>query len=404
MAIFDGFDADTIATIAGALGNYAQYSAAQKQQALANQRYEDERAFQQQQFDAQRGDVQYERGLAQQEKDKARDDQLIRLAAEAEDYSTARNFLDTLDLAPPQRAAIEAMPFEQQQTTILELMGASAPQAPAKPVVVGDALVDPRTGQPIYQAADKPQETFQQGLGSDFGLTGEAATKPFQRSNITGKLSQIGGGGVTVNTGDKVEQATAIANAKAGVDRQAELAERQDAIDATISSLDQIEATIGSAPTGAGAETRTAITNLAETYGGKGILDFAEDVTESDYSVDVEAAQLEDQAIKSLVASRAKTFGANPTEGERKALESTVIKPSDKPEVKRKKAAVMRAQADYAKAAIAIESQLITDGKSPAEAKRLAREQLGDPPTYGTATKQATRRTTAGGITYEVER
>lgn len=207
MAIFDNFDQNTVNSIAAALGNYAQFSTQQQQQQLANQRYEQEQAFRREQFDAQRSDIELQQRLAEEQRQREQTQLLAGLATEAEGITRTANLMDALaasgEISPTQVQALKTLPPEERGMVLMELTGALKPMTKPKPVVVGDALVDPSTGQPIYQAPAKPGETFTQVKGADIGLAGPDAEKLFNRSDKTGKITAAGGGGTTINVGEK---------------------------------------------------------------------------------------------------------------------------------------------------------------------------------------------------------
>ncbi|WP_171232166.1 hypothetical protein [Ruegeria sp. HKCCA4812] len=108
--------------------------------------------------------------------------------------------LESMD--PKMRRVLAAMPPHLASQYIMKLM---QPQTPAKGVVINGRLVNPMTGDVIADYSDQGAQGWEVIPKEEAAAMGLDATKTWQRGVSganTGKISQVGGGGVTVNMGD----------------------------------------------------------------------------------------------------------------------------------------------------------------------------------------------------------
>lgn len=136
----------------------------------------------------------------------------------------------------------------------------------AKPVVVGNQsrLVDPTTGETIVDAA--PEPSYRQPSFMEAGSRGLPLDRrqEYQIRSDNDKIEKIGGGGVTINTGDDVRT-------KALVESYQKVAEDAPAADQLLQSTKRLSQLLATAETG----TSAALTDFVRRNTGVEIGDDA---------------------------------------------------------------------------------------------------------------------------------
>ncbi len=374
--------------------------------------------LQQDKFDAYQSDKATAAGVAQEERDQKVNQglsQALNIQKAVEQESAAGN------LTPEQRARVNAAGNGDEQSALLNSIIAGNER---EPVTEKDLLqqqklaaeiegINKRNAEPA-----KSPNSFQQVSGADLGLTGPDAQRIYNVDQTTNKISSIGGGGVTVNTGDKVDQARQIDVVRRGGKRGDEISEQLRAIDDADSAAKQIEASLGEAPSGFGAGFRTGASKIADAIPfGRTALEGIEAISGSDVSVNVPAAEAVEEAGKREAMSNLRAmFGGNPTEGERQAALDLQVKLSDDPATQQRKMETQQALRDRKREVLTLTQELIVnDNLDPAEAERIAQGAIGEGPDIGQLTSDfigggksggggASRSlTTPGGISFQVE-
>ncbi|MEZ5935818.1 MAG: hypothetical protein R3F54_28695 [Alphaproteobacteria bacterium] len=142
--------------------------------------------------------------------DQERNKTLGALAQEAGQIVKAQNAIDAAgasgQLTPDQITALSLLAPQDRGQAFLDLTGALAP-ALTEEQQLGLDLTRADIGLKQAQAdkAMRPPaapETYKTVLGKDLGLPGELADKLYSVNQATGQTTQVGGGGVTVNTGE----------------------------------------------------------------------------------------------------------------------------------------------------------------------------------------------------------
>ncbi|MGB1214833.1 MAG: hypothetical protein ACPG4X_15815 [Pikeienuella sp.] len=103
---------------------------------------------------------------------------------------------------PKMRSVLASMPPQLASQYIMKMM---EPKAPQKGVVVNGRLVNPITGAVMADYSDKGAQGWEVLTPEQAAALGLDTSKTWQRGISganTGKVSQVGGGGVTVNMGD----------------------------------------------------------------------------------------------------------------------------------------------------------------------------------------------------------